>query len=210
MSSTEASGNDTHRRLDDLRLNVVHAATEECNSCCGEGGENEEVDCDECRATGTVECVSCWGDTDDCDDCDGSGTHDCDDCRGTGTTTEWAECGYCDDGESVDGNDVADQVEDLLTALANLSRDGFNVLAADWCCLNCSYSAANDARPLIGFHQQDVEAARIPNGVYLFHDFTLGDRDADTNRDTALAALADAGLTVEWDRTANSRILVTI
>lgn len=204
----EASDQYTNRTFDALRLNVAIAATEECDYCHGDAGERDDVACDDCDGTGEVECVRCDGDA-DCDDCDGSGMHTCDDCHGNGTVEGWIECANCDDGQLADGDEVADRIEPLITALSNLSHNGFNVLAADWCCMSCSYAAVDNTRPLIGFHQQDVEASRIGRGVHLFHDFTVGGGDPATNRDTALAALADAGLTVQWDRSDATRILVT-
>ncbi|AXV09921.1 hypothetical protein DVS28_b0151 (plasmid) [Euzebya pacifica] len=206
---TEASERYVRRGFDELRLNVALAATEECGSCSGDGGEHEDVDCADCGGTGETECVLCDGDV-DCESCDGTGQEACEDCHGSGTTSEWVDCGYCEDGKAVDGEEVADRVEALLTALSRLSFDGFNVLAADWCCMSCSYAAVDSTRPLIGFHEQDVEASRLDRGVHLFHDFVVGGGDPDTNRDTALAALADAGLTIEWDRDATNRILVTV
>jgi hypothetical protein len=206
---TEVSDQYTNRTFDELRLTVATAATQKCDTCRGDGGEDEDVDCDDCDGTGETECVFCDGDA-DCDDCDGTGQHACDDCRGNGATREWVDCGYCEDGEAVDGEEVADHIEGVLTALSNLSHNGFNVLAADWCCMSCSYAAVDSTRPLIGFHEQDVEAGRIGGGVHLFHDFVVGGGDPDTNRDTALAALADARLTVEWDGSDATRILVII
>ncbi|MFF8768870.1 DUF6891 domain-containing protein [Kitasatospora sp. NPDC015120] len=112
---------------------------------------------------------------------------------------------------------------DRLGAAFDALEDRGIVAAMDFtCCANCGYAeiggeAAPDSRGFVFFHQQDTERAAEGGALMLrYGGFQVADepteaavrRTAEVGREVA-AALAAAGLPVEWDGSPEAAIAVT-
>lgn len=165
-----------------------------------------------------IRCVACDGaeqilEWEDCRDCGGTGSDpdeliECSACDGAGGTEEWDDCGECGGGRYRKRTDRFDDLmRSLVTALQPLHADGWQVDLGNACCMGCAMSNPDldDSRPLVGFHEQDAEHVIDDGGdLYLFHHLPGEDDGL-----RLVAALQDAGLTVEWDGSPTARIQVS-
>ena len=102
----------------------------------------------------------------------------------------------------------------LDEAFAALREQGLTVEDNFACCQNCGLSeiggeAAEGSPGYVFFHQQDTESAASGYGLMLAYGAFGGEEEASTAiGHQTVEALRAAGLTVEWNGSVRSRILV--
>ncbi|MEV4312552.1 WD40 repeat domain-containing protein [Actinocrispum sp. NPDC049592] len=100
----------------------------------------------------------------------------------------------------------------VLSVFETLTANGITARANFTCCNSCGFGeirgeAAEDARGFVFFHEQD--ALNLAKGRLYLSYGGFDDTDSAVVGREVVEALAAAGLPVEWDGSANSRIAVT-
>jgi len=106
----------------------------------------------------------------------------------------------------------------LQQAFGQLAAEGFLVRENFTCCQTCGWAEADDelanaveqGRPFKGvvfFHQQDTESAVEGGSLYLAYG---GEHGSEVAGQQVVKALETAGLTVNWNGSAKTRICVTL
>lgn len=194
----------TARTKDEL-TEVVRDHLEEandCRTCEATGVVYEDDDCIDCDASGYV---------DDFDDPDGPQV-ECDMCFGHGYVNDDYTCDSCSGtGQTGDADYVIDALDRILGLLAELSARGFQVQAADNCCVGCMFSAASEGAPIVGFHAQAIEEDRVRTGaINLCHDLNHGPLGFDGNLMILIDAADRHGVAITWDGKQSSAMTATL
>jgi len=108
-------------------------------------------------------------------------------------------------------------VDRLNRAFATLDASGIVARQNFSCCQNCGHGEIRDERPddapshgYTFFHVQDTEAAVDGGGLYLAYGSFEPDSDAAGVGRRVSEALRAEGLSVEWNGSTNTRILVKL
>ena len=163
-----------------------------CPTCDGLGELHVEEPCDYCDGTGDAP------NDDMCSHCDGSGHH-----------VDVDTCGSCDGrGQRRPHPNYGPFMDRVISAFSSLASAGWAVDAGEHCCQTCAHGAreSGDHRPFIGFDIQEAdELATDGDELWVFH-LMFSPADAAVARSHLIAA----GLTVEWDNGAHTKIRLTV